>query len=280
MPLGFAKAQSACALHPTVITGAGGDLGRELAVRLAGSGSPLALLDADGDRLESTMAACRQIAPKITTWVADVTSYNDISAIAEDIRARQGPAHALYNLAGVIHAGLLVDSTPADLERVIRVDLLGTMTSSKAFLPQLAETGHGTLVNVSSALGLLAAPGYTAYSAAKFGVRGFTEALQQEVDRSKVSVSAVYPGGVQTGIMRRATYASTADRDRIQQQFDQSVARLSTAKAVTQLIAGVGRGRRRIVIGADATMADLLVRVVGTGYQRVTGKMWLRNSAG
>lgn len=76
----------------------------------------------------------------------------------------------------------------ADLERVIRVDLFGAMACSRAFLPQLVACGHGQLVTVSSAFGLMAVPGYTAYAAAKFGVRGFTEALQQQLHPADVSV--------------------------------------------------------------------------------------------
>ncbi len=274
----FAKGASPpCSGHPTVITGAGGDLGRELAVRLSRQGARVALIDHDGGRLGATFEACRQSSQRVTAWTVDVSDFGDVSQVAEQIRVLQGPTHAVYNLAGVIHAGLLVDSEPADLERIVRVDLLGTMSCAHAFLPDLLQSGHGKLVNVSSALGLIAVPGYTAYSAAKFGVRGFTEALQQEVDPSKVTVSAVYPGGVRTGIMRRATYAASADRYLVQDMFDRSVARTSTSKAVTQMIEGVDRGRRRIVIGADARTVDLLARVAGNGYQRFTRKMGMRH---
>ena len=154
-------------------------------------------------RLAATLRACQQAGEAVTAWPVDVTAADQVAELAENVRAQVGPAHALYNLAGVIHAGLLTDSQLSDLERVIRVDLLATIACSQAFLPQLLASGHGQLVNVASAFGLIGVPGYSAYTAAKFGVRGFTEALQQELDPVNVTVSVVYLGGVRTGIMHR-----------------------------------------------------------------------------
>lgn len=109
-----------------------------------------------------------------------MSAFDAVTQLADDIRANVCPVHALDNLAGVIHAGLLADSQMADLDRLIRVDLLGTVAYSRAFLPQLVACGHGQLVTVSSPFGLTAAPGYAAYAAAKFGIPGFTKAVQQE----------------------------------------------------------------------------------------------------
>ncbi len=267
---------SRCTSHTVVITGAGGDLGRELAVRLSRQGGPVALVDQDRGRLAATVRVCRNASEAVSAWHVDVTSADDVSRLADAVRIHAGPAHALYNFAGVIHAGLLVDSQMADLEHVIQVDLLGTIACSQAFMPQLVESGHGQLVNVSSAFGLIGVPGYATYSAAKFGVRGFTEALQQEVGHVNVTVSAVYPGAVRTGIMRRGTYASSANPDEIQHKFEDSLARTSAEDAAAQIVKGVARGRRRIVIGADARLVDALVRVAGGGYQRLSRRMGMR----
>lgn len=146
---------------------------------------------------------------------------------------------------------------------------------SKAFLPQLARSGHGQLVNVSSAFGLVGVAGCTAYNAAKFGIRGFTEALQQEAP--DVQVAMVYPGGVRTDIMRHGRYASSVNAAEIARRFDQSVARTSAPAAAATILRQVDRGRRRIVIGADARLVDVLTRVAGTGYQRFTRRMGIRN---
>lgn len=271
-----AKTSRGCVLHPAVITGAGGDLGRELAVRLAARGVPVALADSDHDRLDATLRACDQTGDAVTAWPVDVTAPDQVTQVAEAIGAQLGPAHALYNLAGVIHAGLLIDSNLTDLDRVIQVDLLGTIACSQAFLPQLVASGHGRLVNVSSAFGLIGVPGYSAYAAAKFGVRGFSEALQQELDPMNITVSVVYLGGVQTGIMRRGTYASSANPEQIQRTFDEVIARTSAAQAAARILHGVEQGRRRILVGPDARLVDVLVRVAGSHYQQLSRRMGMR----
>jgi len=189
-----------------------------------------------------------------------------------------GLTHGLFNLAGLIHAGLLVDSEPEDLERVVHVDLIGTMAACRAFLPQLLETGHGQIVNVSSAFGLVAVAGYSSYNAAKYGVRGFTEALQQEVDPTRVAVAVVYLGGAKTDIMRRGTFGSSVNPSQIQARFDRSVARLRVDDAARQIVSGVSKGRSRLVVGADARAVDVLARVAGVGYQRFTRRMGLKDT--
>jgi short-subunit dehydrogenase len=280
MAVSPAKTSATCRRHPVVITGAGGDLGREVAVLLSRRRERLVLVDNDPERLDGTFTSCVQISPRVTRCVADVSSWDAMSQLADQVHADFGSAHAVYNFAGLIHAGLLLDSEPRDLERVVVVDLLGTMASCRAFLPQLTETGHGQLVNISSAFGLVGVAGYSAYNAAKFGVRGFTEALQQEVDPSRVALTVVYPGGIKTGILRRATYGPSANPQQVQDRFDRSVARTSCKTAAQRIVTGVSKGRPRVVIGADAAAVDMLVRVAGTGYQRVTRRMGLKHNQG
>jgi short-subunit dehydrogenase len=280
MSFGPAKASAACKEHPVVITGAGGDLGREVATLIVRRGGPVALVDNDQDRLQGTFDSCSGLSPDVTRWAADVSSWSEMALLAAKVRNDLGPVHALFNLAGLIHAGPLLDSDPEDLERVVRVDLLGTMASCRAFLPHLLETGHGQIVNVSSAFGLVAVGGYSSYNAAKFGVRGFTEALQQELDSSRVAVAVVYLGGAKTGIMRRATFAKTVDSAYVQDRFDRSVARMSPARAAEKIVTGVAKGRSRLVVGLDAAGVDVLARVAGVGYQRVTRRMGLKHHPG
>jgi len=273
---GTAKASCLAEDHVTVVTGSAGDIGRELAVRLSGAGHSVCLVDNDDDRLADTRAACLEVNSRVTSTHLDVTDFDAVDRFARDIRATSGTVHALYNVAGVVHAGLLTDSRMTDIDRVVAVDLLGTIAVSRALLPHLIDSGHGQLVNISSAFGLVGVPGYTAYCAAKFGVRGFTEALQQEVADAAVMVTAVYPGGVRTGIMKRGTYASSVDAALVQDAFDRRVARTSAAAAAQQTLEGVLAGRRRILIGADARAVDALVRVVGMRYQYLSRRMGMR----
>ena len=276
MPSRPAKTSAACTQHAAVITGAGGDLGREVALLLSRRGAPVALVDIDEARLDQTYMLCRRISPSASRWMADVSSWEEMNSLASALRQEVGPAHGLFNFAGVIHAGLLVDSEPDDLQQVVSVDLLGTMASCRAFLPQLLESGHGQIVNVSSAFGLIAVAGYSSYNAAKYGVRGFTEALQQEVDPSRVAVAVVYLGGAKTNIVRRGTFGASVNADQLQQRFEHSVARLPAAVAAEKIVHGVSKGRSRLVVGTDAKAVDVLARVAGARYQRLTRRMGLK----
>ena len=222
------------------------------------------------------MRACQHEGEAVTAWPVDVTAADQVAELAESVRAQVGSAHALYNLAGVIHAGLLTDSQLSDLERVIRVDLLATIACSQAFLPQLVASGHGQLVNACQRLRPDRGARVSAYTAAKFGVRGFTEALQQELDPVNVTVSVVYLGGVRTGIMRRGTYAGSANAEHIQRKFDEVIARTSPQAAAARILQGVEQGRRRIVVGPDARLVDALVRVAGSRYQRLSRRLGMR----
>jgi short-subunit dehydrogenase len=113
-------------------------------------------------------------------------------------------------------------------------------------------------------------PQQSAYNAAKFAVRGFTEALRQEMinDQRPVKVTCVHPGGIKTNIARNSEQVEGLDHDRLASSFDK-LARTSPEKAAEVILAGVEKGKARVLIGADAKALDLLVRVTGSGYQRL-----------
>ncbi len=260
--------------HPqlAVVTGAGGGIGRALAIQLADSDCALALVDNDPASLSATAAQCESRGAVVTQWELDVADTRAVPRMAREVLDTLGAPDALFNLAGLIHAGRLIDSDLDDVRRVVEVDLLGTIACCHAFLPALASNPGARIVNVSSAFGLVGVSGYSAYNAAKFAVRGFTEALQQEVPRH-VRVSCAYPGGVRTDIMRNGLYASTADRAGIQQRFDDLIARTSPEATSAAILRGSAKGRRRIMVGADARAADALARLTGARYQALTRRL-------
>lgn len=258
--------------HLAVVTGAGGGIGGALAIQLAEMGCALALVDNDTASLSATADQCESRGAVVAQWVLDVADAGAVRRMAREVADVLGAPDALFNLAGVIHAGRLVDSDLADVWRVVQVDLLGTVACCHAFLPALASNPAARIVNVSSAFGLVGVGGYSAYNAAKFAVRGFTEALQQEAPRH-VTVSCAYPGGVRTEIMRHGLYASTADRVGIQQQFDDLIARTSPEAAAAAILRGSAKGRRRVIVGADARAADALARLAGAHYQVLTRRL-------
>jgi short-subunit dehydrogenase len=157
------------------------------------------------------------------------------------------------------------------------VDYWGVVNGTKAFLPHLIASGDGHVVNMSSMFGLYGVPGQAAYTSAKFAVRGFTEALRQEmaVARHPVAVTAVHPGYVKTAIARNAGHVEAVDKEAGVKVFNR-VAITSAHRAARAILNAVHRKKARVVVGMDARAFDLLVRVFPAGYHRVLGPMTAR----
>lgn len=252
-----------------VITGAGSGIGRALALALAAAGARVAVADRDGDAAEAVARQC-QGAGTVRADAVDVADRQAVLDYAAAMGAEAGGVDLMFAVAGVIHSGTLVASEFADLDRVIEVNLLGTMNTAKAFLPALTASGRGHLVTFSSGFGLMAAPHYTAYSASKFAIRGFSEALRQELARgsSPVTVSCVYPGRIRTAIMRNGSYAAGENAAAIVAGFDKA-ARLDAGQAAGIILRGVARRRSQVLVGADVRIASLLLRLAGSRYPDV-----------
>ena len=254
------------------ITGAASGIGRALALALGRAGVRLALADIDASRLRDVVAAVRSESGIAESWVLDVADAAAVYDWAEATAAHFGDVQMICNVAGIINAGEVLESSLAEIDRLMAVDFWGVVHGTKAFLPHIIESGGGRVVNVSSAFGLLSAPGYGGYNAAKFAVRGWTDALRQEMKAGghRVTVTCVYPGGVRTPIMSKSTSsAGTEDALRRREVFDTRVARTDPDRAATVILRGVAAGKPRVLIGADARVADALARVTGTGYERL-----------
>jgi short-subunit dehydrogenase len=132
-------------------------------------------------------------------------------------------------------------------------------------------SGDGHIVNISSVFGIIALPGQSAYNAAKFAVRGFTEALRQEmlIAKHPVKVTCVHPGGIKTAVARNATVADNEDQQTFAAFFDKRLAIHSPEMAAKTIVNGVAKGRARVVVGWEAKALDVLARIVGPSYQRI-----------
>jgi short-subunit dehydrogenase len=157
------------------------------------------------------------------------------------------------------------------IERVMDVDFWGVVNGTKAFLPHLIASGDGHVVNISSLFGLLAMPSQSAYNAAKFAVRGFTEALREEmlVNGHPVQVTCVHPGGIKTAIARNAGTVAGRDQGASAALFDAKLAKTSPESAASTILKAVTGNRPRSVVGLDAKVLDILVRLIGPRYQRL-----------
>lgn len=234
-----------------VVTGGGGGLGRAVALALARRGCALALVDRDGAALERVAAEVGGVS--ISTHVVDVTDHEALAAMVAEVRARHGAAHLVVAAAGLAAAGTLVDLPAEDLERVLRVNVLGVALTVRAVLPLLLDAGEGRVVLISSMLGYLGMPGQTAYCASKFAVRGFAESLRPELAGTGVGVTTVFPGAVRTGIMRSARFAAGEDKAWFVDWLDRKG--LDPEQVGERIVAAAERGRSELVIGTDGHAA-------------------------
>lgn len=223
-----------------VVTGAGSGIGQALAIELARSGAKVAISDVDTDGLADTEHRLKAISTPVKTDRLDVTEREAFLAYADAVNEHFGTVNQIYNNAGIAFTGDIEVSQFKDIERVMDVDFWGVVNGTKAFLPHLIASGDGHVINISSVFGLFSAPGQAAYNSAKFAVRGFTEALRQEMALAghPVKVTTVHPGGVKTAIARNATAAEGLDQAELAETFDKRVAHLSPQRAAQIILTG------------------------------------------
>ena len=254
-----------------VITGAGSGIGRALALNLAAKGAKLALSDIDAEGLAETVRQVKALGAQVKSDRLNVAEREAVLAYADDVVAHFGQVHQVYNNAGIAYNGDVENSEFKDIERIMDVDFWGVVNGTKAFLPHVIASGDGHIVNISSLFGLIAVPGQSAYNAAKFAVRGFTEALRQEmlITGHPVQVTCVHPGGIKTAVARNATVCDGEDARTVAEFFDKYLALHSPEMAAQTIVDSVGKGRARVLIGWEAKALDVLARVGGSSYQRV-----------
>ena len=257
------------------ITGAGSGIGRALANRLARQGAHLALVDIDDAGLAETVAQCEGLAVKITSQHLDVADRGAVYAWADRVVDDHGKVNLIFNNAGVALGATVESMSYKDFEWLMNINFWGVVYGSKAFLPHLKQSGEGHIVNLSSVFGLISVPSQSAYNAAKFAVRGFTDSLRMELDieGSNVSVTTIHPGGIKTNIARNARMDSSVrdlagDPEQAVRDFERAFI-TSPEKAAEQILTAVRRDRRRALIGPDAKAIDLVSRLPATLYQTV-----------
>lgn len=262
--------------RPAVITGAASGIGRALAQRLSALGSPVAIADVDEAGLERTAGSLRG---PVLTRVLDVRDAADQRAFAAEVREwLPEPLAAVFNNAGVAVAGTVLDGEPADDDWLHEINFKGVVHGTRAFLPLLAEQDSGAVVNTSSVFGLAGIPAQSAYCAAKFGVRGYTEALRHELRGTGVRAVTVHPGGINTDIVRNARFSQdpqglASTQDELAERFAK-MALTSPEKAARVIHQGVERGKARILVGPDAVVFDAVTRLAPTHYwDLLTGAM-------
>ncbi|MFV8267708.1 SDR family NAD(P)-dependent oxidoreductase [Mycolicibacterium peregrinum] len=262
-----------------VVTGIGSGIGAALAVALGSCGAHIAMSDVNEVGLVETEMRIRHANPGARVMVdrIDVTDRAALRDYSGQVAEEFGKVNQIYSIAGVGFIGDVEISRFEDIERVIDIDFWGVVNCTKIFLPYLIASGDGHIVNMSSMAGILAVQGQSAYAAAKFAVRGFTEALRQEMLAAghPVAVTAVHPGGVKTSIARSASTADGVDAAAVSRVFDR-MAITSPDRAARIILNGVRRSKARVLVGPDAKALDLVVRLTASGYQRLLTSALLR----
>lgn len=253
-----------------VVTGAASGIGRALAIRLAGERiAGVAIADVNTGGLNET---ARMIVDagfsRVSTHVVNVADLEQMRAFLGDVLAEHGRVTHLINNAGVSLFGTVEEVSIEDLQWLMNINFWGTVYGVKLFLPTLLEQPSAHIINVSSVFGFIAPPGNAAYSASKFAVRGFTEALRHELKDTNIAVSCVHPGGVATNIARegRVGAQSHASIKEESVKLHTKVSRTSSEAAAATIVRGIRRRSKRILVGMDAHIIDVLHRAAPVSH--------------
>lgn len=256
-----------------VVTGAGNGIGRELALLLLAKGACVAGVDLNPVTLEETSRLASGSEGDFAPFVVDVTNRIAVMALPEKVVTRFGGVDVLINNAGIIHSFTrLNDLDYPAIERVINVNLFGTVYMTKAFLPHLLTRPQAHIANLSSMGGFVPVPGQTMYCAAKAAVKLMSEGLASELRGTNVRVTVVFPGAIATNItansgvdMRIRIEASDAAKGKMMG--------LSPARAAEIIVDGIERNVRRLFVGKDSTLMDKLYRLSPAFTARMMAKM-------
>lgn len=259
-----------------VLTGAGSGIGAALAPLLAHRGAHLALVDVNGPALDATAALARAHGVMVTTHVFDLARPESVPALFDAVLAAHGRAGVLINNAGVALGGSFSQVAAVDFDWLMSINFSAVVNLTRAFLPLLAREPAAQIVNLSSIFGIVAPPGQTAYCAAKFAVRGFSESLRHELQMSgsSVGVTIVHPGGVRTRIAESARVAVglKADELALHKAAAQRLLVMPPEEAAARILLGIERRELRVLVGKDAVGAAWLQRLFPVSYWKHMGR--------
>ena len=257
------------------ITGAASGMGRSLAIECARRGADLALVDIDVKGVEDTAAKARaaRLGSRVEVQKLDVADRDAMYAWAAHVEKSLGGADVILMNAGVSLSASVKKMTDADFHWLFDINFWGVVNGTRAFLPQLKGKPEAHVVNLSSVFGIIGVPTQSAYCAAKFAVRGFTESLRQELASTNVRVSCVHPGGIKTDIVKRGRHYEDAtgqatSTDVVAKSFEQG-ARTTADEAAKVILRGILSDNPRILIGADAVAIDVMARLAPRRYDAI-----------
>ena len=255
-----------------LVTGAGAGIGRATALALAAAGARVAVADLDAVAAKDTAETIARAGGTVTTHQVDVTSEAGVGELIEAVLAEHGALDIMVNNAGIAAEPTRLVDVPLDhIRRVMDVNFWGMVHGSRCALPHLLTRPEASLVNVSSNAGLFAYSRNTAYSASKFAIRGFTEALRMELSRTPVRVTVVFPGFTKTNLMGNSPLMDAERRRGLQAVVDANWGRPPAAVAQA-IVGGIRKGKPRVITGPDTVVLDALARLFPGGYSRLLSR--------
>ena len=243
-----------------VVTGGGNGIARELVLQLLAKGATVAAVDLSADGLKETAKLAGNNA-KLSTHAINITDRAKVLALPKAVITKHGQVDALINVAGIIQPFVRVNDLEFDaIERVINVNLYGTINTVKAFLPELLKRPEGYIANVSSMGGYASVPGQTIYGATKAAVKLLTEGLHSELKGTNVHVTAIYPGAISTHIAENSGMAMPAGGA---DSAEASSFKMTTpVVAASTIIGAIEKNAYKVFIGSDAKTMDKLTRLM------------------
>ena len=263
-----------------VITGAAGGIGGALACALAARGCHLALADRDAEGLQAMAARVRATGVNAGEHCFDITDAQAVAAFPEYVLAQHGRVTILVNNAGMALGGRFEDLTMEEFAGIFEVNFWSVVRMMKAFLPVLRREPAAQIVNISSLFGLVSPAGQSAYAATKFAVRAISEAFRHELqeENGPLRLSVVHPGGVRTNILENARKPGTATEEEAAAERARYEKLLSTSpeKAAAQILRGIERRQKRILVGSYVRRADLAQRSWPGSYWNLL-RYWMKS---
>jgi NAD(P)-dependent dehydrogenase (short-subunit alcohol dehydrogenase family) len=257
-----------------IVTGAGSGIGRQIALQAAMRGAEVLAADINKTMLHETQQIGEQQGLQMKTYELDVADKKAVYAFADIIIPQLNEQKlVLINNAGVaLFSGSFHSTSQDDFEWLMNINLWGVIRMTKAFYPYFIKHNKGHIVNLSSVFGFGGFANQTAYCTAKFGVRGFTEAMRMELLGTGIQITAVHPGGIKTNIMRSAQpkgpELTEAMHVKATATFDK-IAMTSPEKAAALILEAVKRKKQRLVIGKDGRVIDIITRMFPVGYTKI-----------
>lgn len=257
-----------------VITGAAGGIGRAIAISLSRRGCHLALADVNDAGLAETAKMAAGNGVRLTRHKLDVADRDAIAAFPQAVTAEHPGVDLLVNNAGVALGGVFDQVSEEDFEWLFNINFWGVVRMTRAFMPLLKVSPDARVVNISSIFGIIAPPGQAAYSASKFAVRGFSQALAHELAGTRIGITVVHPGGVATDIAKNAR----AHKGATQQEIEEAQARakklltMPPDEAGEIIVKAIEDRKARVLVGSDAKRVSVIERLFPVTYWKIIGR--------